>query len=30
MKNEIDSRAKRTVKVVKEDVEEAHEIERRK
>jgi len=30
MKNEIDSRAKRTVKVVKEDVKEALKIERRK
>jgi len=30
MKHEIDSRAKRTVKVVKEDVKEALKIERRK
>ena len=30
MKNKIDSRARRTVKVVKEDVEKALEIERRK
>ena len=30
MKNEIDSRSRRTVKVVKEDVEQALEIERRR
>ena len=30
MKSEIDCRARRTVKVVKEDVEEALEVERRK